>query len=46
METGLALGMQSMDAAISRLVEEGRIGLEDALARAQDQEKMKKLLAA
>ena len=45
-ETGKALGMQSMDGAISRLTSEGRVSVEEAVASAHDPEKMKRLLAA
>ena len=45
-ETGMAHGMQSMDMAISRLAADGRISLEEALAKAQDPEKMRRQIAA
>ena len=45
-ETGQSLGMQTMDMAISRLVADNRVTADDALANAQDPEKMKRLLAA
>ncbi len=45
-ETGQSLGMQTMDMAISRLVADNRVTANDALANAQDPEKMKRLLAA
>ena len=45
-ETGRSLGMQTMDMAISSLVGEGRVLAGEAMANAQDPEKMKRLLAA
>ncbi len=45
-ETGQSMGMQTMDMAISRLVADRHVTIEDALANAQDPEKMKRMLAA
>ncbi len=45
-ETGLSLGMQTMDRSIARLVAKGSVTAEEALASAHDPEKMRKLLAA
>lgn len=45
-EMGASQGMQTMDRAIAGLVKEGRIIAAEALASAQNPEKMKKILAA
>jgi twitching motility protein PilT len=45
-EMGKTLGMQSMDMAIAELVKSGRVDAQDALACAQDAEKLRRLLAA
>jgi len=45
-ETGQALGMRSMDSAISALVKAGRVTFDAAVAGAHDAEKMKRLLVA
>jgi len=45
-ELGQSMGMQLMDKAIADLVAGGHITVEEAMARAQDPEKMRKLLAA
>jgi len=45
-EIGASHGMQLMDAAILRLVQEGRVTPEEAIAGAQDPDKFKKALAA
>ncbi len=45
-ETGQSQGMQTLDMAISRLVADRRVTTEDAMANAQDPEKMRRLLAA
>ena len=44
-ETGRAVGMQTMDSVIASLVAEGRVTCADGLARAQDRDKLSKLLA-
>ncbi|HET6428455.1 MAG TPA: PilT/PilU family type 4a pilus ATPase [Phycisphaerae bacterium] len=45
-EMGLRDGMQTMDKAVADLVREGRITADEALASAQDPEKVRKILAA
>jgi Tfp pilus assembly pilus retraction ATPase PilT len=45
-ETGRAVGMQTMDSAIGGLVAGGHITPEEAIASAHDPEKMRRILAA
>ena len=45
-ETGRALGMQSMDTSIAELIKAGRIVRSEGLARAQNLDKVEKLVAA
>jgi len=45
-EMGVREGMQTMDKAIADLVKEGRVAADEALAHAQNPDKMRKILAA
>jgi twitching motility protein PilT len=45
MQNGRAQGMQTMDAALERLVREGIVELNDALEKADDKESLKKAFA-
>lgn len=43
-QTGMAMGMQSMDGAIAKLYREGKISKEDAISYAVDQESLQKMM--